>query len=78
MYKVIYKFADLQDDNYVYNVGDDYPRSGYAPSEKRISELAGKSNKIGKALIEKIEVKEEKPIEEKPKTNKRKKADTEE
>ena len=85
MYKVIYRFADLQDKNHIYNVGDAYPREGSEPSEKRIDELAGKNNKIGKPLIEKVIVKKaivedikEEPIdEEEPKPKKRKKADTE-
>ena len=74
MYKVICRFADLQDDSHVYEVGDIYPRKGSDPSFDRIRELASDSNKIGKPLIE--EIKEE-PIEEKPKQKKRKKADVE-
>ena len=80
MYEVIYKFADLQDRNHVYNVGDKYPRIGYSPTEKRVSELASKNNKVGKVLIEKVSeklIETEKPTEEKPKATKRKKADTE-
>lgn len=74
MYKVILRFADLQDGSHVYEVGDIYPREGNDPSFDRIRELASDSNKIGKPLIE--EIKEE-PIEEKPKPKKRKKADVE-
>lgn len=80
MYKVIYKFSDSQDRNHVYNVGDEYPEVGYSPTEKRVSELLGKNNKVGKALIEKVSekpIETEKPIEEKPKATKRKKADAE-
>ena len=55
MYKVIYKFVDLQDDNYAYNVGDTYPRKGSNPSEERIAELASDQNKIGKPLIEAVQ-----------------------
>lgn len=54
MYKVIYKFADLQDGKHVYNVGDAYPFDGSKPSQKRIDELASSKNKIGKPLIEEI------------------------
>lgn len=75
MYKVIYKFADLQDSKFVYNVGDAYPREGSNPSEERIAELAGDSNRIGRPLIEAVEpIQEEKP---KPKRNRKKKADAE-
>lgn len=54
MYKVICRFADLQDENHVYEVGDVYPREGHEPSLKRIRELSGKKNKIGQPLIEEI------------------------
>lgn len=51
MYRVIEVFTDLQDNNYRYIVGDEYPRTGYNPSTKRIDELSGSSNKRGKPLI---------------------------
>lgn len=51
MYKVIEVFTDLQDNNYRYNVGNEYPRMGYKPSTKRIDELSGANNKRGKPLI---------------------------
>ena len=35
MYKAIERFKDLKDDNFVYNVGDKYPRKG-----KRVSKHA--------------------------------------
>lgn len=60
MFKVIYRFADLQDDNHVYEVGDKYPRDGYEVADSRIAELSGNGNKIGKPLIEKV-------VEKKPK-----------
>ena len=54
MYNVILRFADLQDSSHVYEVGDAYPREGVKPSEERISELLGASNKIGAPLIKKV------------------------
>lgn len=92
MYKVILRFADLQDMNHIYEVGDTYPRKGSDPTKERIQELASDANKIGKVLIEKV--KEEKPKaekaeiveakekaepikEEKPKPRKRKKVNVE-
>ena len=51
MYRVIEVFTDLQDSNYRYNVGDEYPRTGYKPSTKRIDELSGANNKRDKPLI---------------------------
>ena len=67
MYKVIYRFADMQDEKHVYDVGDTYPREGSKPSKERIAELVGSENKIGKPLIE--------AVEENPKPKKRKKAE---
>ena len=54
MYKVVYKFADLKDNNHVYEIGDKYPRKGYEADSERIEELSGTQNKIGKVLIEKV------------------------
>lgn len=54
MNKVIYKFKDLEDNGYIYEVGDTYPREGYEPTLKRIRELSGKKNKIGQPLIEAV------------------------
>lgn len=51
MYKVVKAFTDLQDGNHVYFHGEPYPRKGYAPTEDRIAELAGKSNKLGYPVI---------------------------
>ena len=65
MYKVIERFMDLQNDNYIYEVGDTYPREGADPTLERIRELESNSNKIGKPLIEEIA--------EKPKRTRKKK-----
>lgn len=54
MYKVICRFADLKDEEHVYEVGDIYPRDGHEPSLKRIRELLGSKNKIGVPLIEEV------------------------
>ena len=67
MYRVIEKFADLQDANTIYEVGDTYPRKGSNPSAERIKALAGSGNKIGRPLIV--------AVEEKPKPQRRKKAE---
>lgn len=55
MFKVIKRFADLQDNRYVYDVGDIYPREGLKPTKKRISELASNKNKLKTPLIVEIE-----------------------
>lgn len=53
-YKVIHYFEDLQDFNYSYKVGDNFPRLGLSVTEDRLKELASSNNKQGKPLIEKV------------------------
>ena len=55
-YIVLTRFADLRDGNHIYEAGDDYPRPGYVPSERRIAELAGKDNRMGYPLIVNVDV----------------------
>lgn len=64
MFKVVHGFKDLKDNDYIYKKGDIYPREEIKLEDvpkKRIKELSGTSNKIGKVLIE--EIKEEKTTE---------------
>ena len=56
-YRVIYPFRDLQDNNYVYRVGDIFPREGAIVSKDRFAELKTDKNKIGKPLIKAERVK---------------------
>lgn len=72
MYRVIEVFTDLQDNNYHYNVGDEYPRAGYKPSTKRIDELSGSNNKRDKPLIKARENAAESVTEGKPKRGRKK------
>ena len=65
MYKVIESFTDLQDNNYVYYVGDTFPRNGVEVGAERIAELASDKNRLGAPLIEEIV--------EKPKRTRKKK-----
>ena len=74
MYKVIKHFTDLQDNNYAYNVGDEYPRKGMSVLPSRIRELATDKNRQGVPLIEEIPDVEDKPEK---KTKSTKKADKE-
>lgn len=53
MYTTLVRFADLQDNGFVYNAGDTYPRKGLEPTADRIDELASDRNKRGLALIKK-------------------------
>ena len=72
MHKVIKYFEDLQDNEYPYNVGDIYPRSGVDASENRIEELSTNSNRQGQPLIEFVEDdKTEEVVEEVPKAPKK-------
>ena len=72
MHKVIKHFTDLQDNNFAYNVGDEYPRKGMSVLPSRIKELAGSKNRQGCPLIEEIP-----EVEETPKKKKSAKADEE-
>ena len=56
MYKVLSEFADLQDGNHIYRVGDVYPREGYTPKDERVDELSTGKNLLHKPLIQKVEV----------------------
>lgn len=60
-YKVIKHFVDLQDNNFAYQVGDEYPRKGMSVLPSRIRELASDENRQGCPLIEEIPDVEEKP-----------------
>lgn len=66
-YKAKEHFTDLQDNNFSYNVGDIFPRSGYDVSEERIAELASSDNLRGRPVIEAIpDNVTEGTVEEKP------------
>ena len=65
MYRVIYKFYDLKDNNHAYSVGDTFPHNGVEVDDERIAELASDKNRLGVPLIE--------AIEEKPKRTRKKK-----
>ena len=72
MYKVIKHFTDMQDNNFAYNVGDEFPRKGMSVLPSRIKELASDKNRQGCSLIEEIP-----DVEEAPKKKKSAKADEE-
>ena len=64
----------MQDNNFAYNVGDEYPRKNLSVLPSRIKELAGSKNRQGCPLIEEIPEVEEAPEK---KTKSTKKADKE-
>ena len=74
MYKVIKHFTDLQDNNFAYDVGDEFPRKNFSVLPSRIKELASDKNRQGCPLIEEIPDVEDKPEK---KTKSTKKADKE-
>jgi hypothetical protein len=60
----------MQDNNFAYNVGDEFPRKNFSVLPSRIKELAGSKNRQGCPLIEEIPEVEEKP-EKKTKSTKK-------
>lgn len=55
MYKVVKAFADMQDGNYIYGVGDTYPHSeDVVVSVARVNELSTDNNRLREPLIEAI------------------------
>ena len=55
----------MQDNNFAYNVGDEYPRKGMSVLPSRIKELASDKNRQGCPLIEEIPEVEETPKKKK-------------
>lgn len=55
----------MQDNNFAYQVGDEYPRKGMSVLQSRINELAGSKNRQGVPLIEEIPDKVEEPKKKK-------------
>ena len=65
MFRVIKHFTDMQDNNFAYYVGDEYPRKGLSVLPSRIKELASDKNRQGCPLIEEIPEVEETPKKKK-------------
>ncbi len=55
MYEVIRRFSDRTDNNYVYEIGDTFPREGVTASKERITELSGSENALNAPAIKKQE-----------------------
>lgn len=53
-YKVIKRFKDKEDDNTIYEVGDEYPKGSYKPTKKRIDELSKVHPKYNRIFIEEV------------------------
>ena len=56
MYIVVNKFKDLEDNDYLYDVGKVYPHEKKDVSEDRIKELSSKKNKLKKVLIKEVDI----------------------
>ena len=54
-YKVLRPFSDLQDNGYVYNAGDTFPRKGLNVSEERIRQLSTSNNNARQVFIQKAD-----------------------
>lgn len=54
-YKVINKFIDKENDDTLYDVGDEYPKGDYKPTKKRIDELSKVHPKYKVAFIKQKE-----------------------
>lgn len=57
-YKAKITFRDLQDNEYIYQVGEVYPREGYEPSKERVAEV------LEKGGIEPVEPSKELTVKE--------------
>lgn len=78
MYKVVKRFTDLRDNNYLYAVGDTYPRKGVDIDSNRVEVLASNRNKLGVPLIVEIPKIPPLPVEPVKKASGGKKKKTEE
>lgn len=58
MYIVVNKFKDLEDNEYLYDVGKVYPHEKKDVKEERIKELSTKKNKLKKVLIKEVDISE--------------------
>ena len=62
-YIALTRFADLRDENHIYEAGETYPRPGYVPTQYRIDELSGTNNRMGYPLIGRRVERAETPVE---------------
>lgn len=51
---VINEFRDKEDNNTIYQVGEEYPKGDYKPSKNRIKELSKDHPKYNKSFIKEI------------------------
>ena len=53
-YQVINEFIDIEDNNTLYKVGDEYPKGDFKPTEERIEELSSVHPKYKRVFIEAV------------------------
>lgn len=53
-YRVLHTFKDKDNDNVLYDVGEEYPKGDYKPTKKRIEELTKKHKEHKVAFIEEV------------------------
>lgn len=61
-YVALERFADLQDDKRIYDVGEIYPRVGLNVSEDRLVALSTSQNGANRPLIKKVSIEEAKVV----------------
>lgn len=69
-HKVINRFKDKEDNNTVYEVGDEFPKGSSNPSKKRIEELSSPHPKYKSVFIEEIKEESKPKAKSKKETNK--------
>lgn len=65
MFIVLKRFKDLQDNSFVYEEGDTYPRKGIVVDDERLAELMSDKNKRGEPLIKSVIEKKQKKTKKK-------------
>jgi hypothetical protein len=53
-YKVVNRFVDTVDNNTPYEIGEDFPKGDYVPSQERIDQLSAVHPKYNRVFIESI------------------------
>jgi len=60
-YKVVNSFIDKEDNNTLYEVGEEYPKGDHKPTKKRIEELSKIHPKYKRVFIEEVKEEKKKP-----------------
>ena len=63
IYRALIRFCDRQDNMFMYEAGEVYPRPGMSVSDGRLAELAGSDNRMGYPLIKAVPEAQKRPVE---------------